>query len=92
MDEALARKAQETLVLAAPSNWPQPWTEIQDSELLLGVDLPNELRHIRMASEERRRVALALNAIMPSDEPLGIWTVVIRCEGNVIDSVLANDV
>ena len=91
MDETLARRAQEALIRAAPSNWPRPWTEIQESELLLGVDLPDELGHIRLSDDERRRVALALNIIMPSDEPLGIWTVAVKCGGYVVDSVLAND-
>ena len=59
--------------------------------MLLGFDLPDELRHIKISNDERRRIAVALNAIMTSDVPLGIWTVAINCGGNMVDSVLAND-
>jgi hypothetical protein len=81
MDDALARKAADVLANAAPSGWPRPWTEIQETELLLGVDLPSQWRNMRVTDDERRAIALTLNALMPSDEPLGIWTVVIRVEG-----------
>jgi hypothetical protein len=92
MNAALARKAQDILAHAAPAGWPRPWTEIQETELLLGVDLSSEWRNKRVTDDERRAIARALNALMPSDEPLGIWMVVVRVEGKVVDSVLANDV
>ena len=36
-------------------------------------------------------MAMAFNAIVPSPKRLGIWTVVIRYQGAIIDSVLPND-
>lgn len=91
MNEALAQLAVDVFTLAAPAGWPRPTTEIQESELLLMVDLPEELGHVRLTNAERRAVALAMNTLMPSTEPLGIWAVCIYSEGNVVDSILAND-
>jgi len=91
MDETLAREAQKVFAAAAPSDWPAPRAEIQEDELLLTVDLPDEWEQIQVTREERRAIALALNLLIPSTEPLGIWTVVMRWRGVVVDSVLAND-
>ena len=91
MNEALAQLAEDVFTRAAPAGWPRPTTEIQQSELLLTVDLPEDLSHIRLTKAERRAVALALNTLMPSTEPLGIWTVCISSRGKVVDSILAND-
>lgn len=91
MNEALAQLAEDAFVLAAPAGWPRPTTEIQESELLLMVDLPGDLSAVRLTKAERRSVAMALNALMPSSEPLGVWTVCICSRGTVIDSILAND-
>lgn len=91
MNEALAQLAEDVFVHAAPAGWPRPSTEIQDSELLLVVDLPAELVHVRLTNAERRTVAVAMNTLMPSNAPLGVWTVCIYSQGRVIDSILAND-
>jgi hypothetical protein len=91
MDEILARKAQRVFSLAAPSDWPVPEIEIQEDELLLTVVFPDEREWIEVTKEERRAIALALNQLMPSTEPLGIWVVAIRWREMVVDSVLAND-
>lgn len=91
MNEAIAQLAEDVFTLAAPPGWPRPTTEIQESELLLMVDLPEDLSYVRLTKVERKSVALALNALMPSSEPLGIWTVCIYSRGKVVDSILAND-
>lgn len=91
MNEELAQLAEDVFTLAAPPGWPRPTTEIQESELLLMVDLPEDLSHVRLTKAERRAVALALNALMPSTEPLGVWTVCISSQGKVVDSILAHD-
>jgi hypothetical protein len=91
MNESLALLAQDVFVLAAPTGWPRPTTEIQESEILLMVNLPEDLSNIKLTKVERTPIVLALNALMPSSEPLGIWTVCIYSNGKVVDSILAND-
>jgi len=90
-DETLAREDKKVFAATAPASWPAPRSEIQDAELLLIVELPDERECIQVSREDHRAIEQALNRLMPSTEPLGIWTVAICWRGAVVDSILAND-
>ena len=95
IDEALANRAIEVFARVVGDSWPRPEAEIMDDGtfVLLKVDVPRLWNRVGPSDEERMLVVSALNEVLPipQNEPVGAWMVVFKQDGNVYESILANE-
>jgi hypothetical protein len=94
IDEKLAADFVTKFIEVTGGKWTNIYSEIQGDgeEFLLVVNAP-QAEVGNLDDSTRKRIVGALNALIPvkPEDPVGSWVIGFKHEGEIYDSILANE-